>query len=233
MHGKRVPVVHRDLNAKNILLSRDFKAKIADLGQAEALELVGQLQLSSTPGNIDHTAPEAIQHKSKYDSKLDIFSFGYIVIHKITEQYPAAADQFQLSANYTYLKLSEVERLKVFLDTMLKIPLLRQIAIQCLQMDAITRPTAAYICLQLEMYINQLKKEHPMLSQQYKQDKHSLWLSLQSQEIQLAEKEKMIKGQRNDYGDLTTKKDEYISSLELQLQDSKNKVQELEVTVLV
>ena len=63
LHGKRVPVVHRDLNAKNILLSKDFKAKIADLGQAKALELLGQLQLSSRPGNIDHTAPEAIQHK--------------------------------------------------------------------------------------------------------------------------------------------------------------------------
>ena len=54
LHSKRAPVVHRDLNAKNILLSKDFKAKIADLGQAKALELVGQLQLSSRPGNIDH-----------------------------------------------------------------------------------------------------------------------------------------------------------------------------------
>ena len=27
-------------------MSKDFKAKIADLGQAKALELVGQLQLS-------------------------------------------------------------------------------------------------------------------------------------------------------------------------------------------
>ena len=115
---------------------------------------------------------------------------------------------------------------------MLKIPLLRQIAIQCLQMEAITRPTAAYICLQLEGYINQLEQEHPMLSQQYKQDKHSLWLSIQSQEIQLAERYKIIKAQRNDYGDLTAKKDEYISSLELQLEDSKNKVQELEVTAI-
>ena len=130
------------------------------------------------------------------------------------------------------MKLSEVERRKVFLDTMLKIPLLRQIALQCLQMEAITRPNAAYICLQLEGYINQLKQEHPLLSQQYKQDKHSLWLLLKSQEIQLAEKYKIIKGQRNDYGDLAAKKDEYISSLELQLEDSKNKVQELEVTAI-
>ena len=135
------------------MLSKDFKAKIADLWQARALELVGQLQLFSAPGNINHTAPEAISHKPKYDSKIGILSFGCIVIHTVTEQYPAATDQFQESGNFTYLKLSEVERRKVFLDKMLKTTLLRQITIQCLQMDAITRSAAAYVCSELERYL--------------------------------------------------------------------------------
>ena len=71
---------------------------------------------------------------------------------------------------------------------MLKTPLLRRITIQCLQMDAITRPTAAYICSELEQYIDQLEQENPVLTQQYKEDRHSLWMSLKSQEVQLAEK---------------------------------------------
>ena len=116
---------------------------------------------------------------------------------------------------------------------MLKAPLLRQITIQCLQTDAITRPTAAYICLELEQYIDQLEQENPVLTQQYKEDMHSLWLSLRSQEVQLAEQDVVIKDQRSDHGDITAKKDEYISLLESQLQDSKKKYKNLKLLLLV
>ena len=231
LHGKRDPVIHRHLKAKNILLSEDFKAKIAGLGQAKALEMVGKLQLSSNPGDIDHTAPEATHHKPTYDSKIDIFSFGCIVIHTITEEYPKPANQFQKSIDSTYFKISETERRKVFLDKMLIVPLLQQITIQCLQMDPFTRPTATYICLELEKYICQLETEYPALAEQHKQDRHSLCMSLQSQEVRLMEKEKFFEGQRSIHNDMIAKKDKYISSLELQLQDSNKKLQELEVTV--
>ena len=183
LHGKKDPVVHRDLNAKNILLSEDFKAKIADLGQAKALEMVKKLQLSTTPGNIDHTAPEANQYKPKYDSKIDIFSFGCIVIHTITEEYPKPADQFQKSIDSTYLKVSEIERRRKLLDKMLNVTLLQKITIQCLEMNPNTRPTATDICSKLEKYICQLETEYPVLAEQHKQDRHSLCLSLQSQEV--------------------------------------------------
>ena len=228
LHGKKDPVVHRNLNAKDILLSKDFKAKIADLGQAKALEVAGKLQLSTTPGNIDHTAPEATQHKPKYDFKIDIFSFGCIVIHTITEEYPKPAYPFQESIDSTYLKLSEIERRRKFLDKMLNVCLLQQITIQCLQMDPTSRPTATYICSELERYIDQLEIEYPVLAEQHKQDRLSLCLSLQSQKAQLIEKEKLFVGQRSSHNDMIAKKDKYISSLELQLQDSSKKLQELD-----
>ena len=232
LHGKKDPVVHRDLNAKNILLSKDFSAKIGDLGQAKALEMVAKLQLSPTPGNIDHTAPETKQNMPQYGSKIDIFSFGCIVVHTITEEYPKPTDQFQESGRFMYLKLSETERRKVFLDKMLKVPLLRQITIQCLEMDPNTRPTATYICLELDRYIDQLEIEHPVLAEQHKQDKHSLFMSLQSQEVRLTEKEKLFEGQRSIHNDMIAKKDENISSLRSQLQDSSNKLEELDFTIL-
>ena len=103
------------------MLSKDFKAEITDLGQVRALELVGQLQLSSRPGNIDHTAPEAIPHKSKHDSKIDMFYLAALyIIHTVTEQYP---DQFLQQSVNAYLMLSEVERRKAFVNNMLKTPL--------------------------------------------------------------------------------------------------------------
>ena len=232
LHGKKDPVVHRDLNAKQILLSKDFSAKIGDLRQAKTLEMVVKLQLSPTPGNIDHTAPEANQYKPKYDSKIDIFSFGCIVIHIITEEYPKPIDQFQKSADSTYLKVSEIERRRTFLDKMLNVTLLQQITVQCLQMDPNTRPTAIYICSELEKYIDQLKIEYPVLAEQHKQDRLSLCLALQSQEVRLTKKEKLFEEQKSIQSDMIAKKDKYISSLELQLQDSSNKLEELDFTIL-
>lgn len=103
-------------------------------------------------------APETLQHKPTYDSKLDVFSFGCTAIHIVTEEFPKPTDQFEESmessvdggsSRFLFLKVSEVKRRQYFFDLMLSTPLLRQIAMQCLQDKPIERPTASYICTEL------------------------------------------------------------------------------------
>ena len=85
VHNQKKPMCHRDLNANNILLTKNLMAKIGDLGQARALELVNEnTQLTTTPVNPLHMPPEALVHKPWYDSSY-IFSFGCIIIHTVTE----------------------------------------------------------------------------------------------------------------------------------------------------
>lgn len=90
LHNMRPPIVHRDLTASNILLNKDsLRAKIADLGNARMIE-PDQLSrtLSKSPGTLVYMPPESTGNNPKYDSSLDIFSFGHLALHTIIEIFP-------------------------------------------------------------------------------------------------------------------------------------------------
>ena len=217
LHNKKKPIFHRDLTANNILLNEYLVAKIADLGQARALELIDEKQLSTAPGNPLHMPPEALESKPRYNSMLDIFSFGCITIHTITEKLPIPTDQFeQLEDGNVFKKRTEAERRQQYLDLMDDCSELQAIAMQCIKDTPIARPNAYQVCNKLQEYIEQIEKEFPALAEQYKQDKLSLMCSNEETKKELKEKhENNIK-----------EKEECISLLESQLHDSRNKMEQ-------
>jgi serine/threonine protein kinase len=90
LHGKSPPIVHCDLTARNVLVNKaSMFAKIADLGNALMID-PAQLSntLSQTPGTLLYMPPEAILCKPKYDSMLDMFSFGHLGLFAATQKYP-------------------------------------------------------------------------------------------------------------------------------------------------
>jgi len=103
-------------------------AKIADLGQAKALEKLSKAQeMSTAPGNQFYMALEAIVHEPTYDSKLDIFSFGCTVIYLVTEKFPRPTDQYvKLHDTETFKQVSKADRRQEFLNLMVGITLLCQ-----------------------------------------------------------------------------------------------------------
>ena len=219
LHNKKKPIFHRDLNANNILLNEYLVAKISDLGQARALELMGdKTQLSTAPGNILHMPPEALVPKPIYDSSLDIFSFGCITIHTVTEKLPIPTDQFvraELNVNM-FVKRPEVERRQEYLDLMNDYLELQSIAIRCLDEPPSKRPSACEICDELQKYIQQLEKKFPGLYKQHKQDKLSL---IYSNEVS---KEEMQSKHENEIKE----KEECISLLQSQLSNNKTKMEQ-------
>ena len=87
LHTRDPPVVHRDLSARNVLLTSSLVAKISDLGCARIVNLrPGQLaRLTHIPGTQVYMPPEAFYDPPRYGPQLDIFSFGHLALFTITQ----------------------------------------------------------------------------------------------------------------------------------------------------
>ena len=87
LHTRNPPIVHRDLSARNVLLTSSLEAKIGDLGNARIINLQpGQLaRLTCVPGALSYMPPEAFGDCPQYGSQLDIFSFGHLALFTLTQ----------------------------------------------------------------------------------------------------------------------------------------------------
>ena len=98
MHGLDPPVVHRDLATKNILLTVDGRAKIADLGVAKAFATGSDMYATHVPGTPVYAAPETypvirqfqVVDGAKYGPKVDVFSFGVVLMAMVLGHEPMA-----------------------------------------------------------------------------------------------------------------------------------------------
>ena len=92
MHGHSPPVIHRDLTARNILIIQgSLRAKIGDLGNALCMTDLATVtnSLSRIPGTLLYMPPEAFEYgRPKYDSMLDMFSFGHLALFAMIQEFP-------------------------------------------------------------------------------------------------------------------------------------------------
>ena len=86
------PIVHRDISSANVLLEQlplsRWRAKVTDYG---SVNLVRQLN-TENPGGPAYAAPEANNPRLQ-SSKMDIFSFGALVLEMLTGQLPTPEDR--------------------------------------------------------------------------------------------------------------------------------------------
>ena len=146
--------MHRDLTANNVLLTSDMMAKIADLGQARIIDrnpaqLARSNPWTKCPGNVAHMPPEALLDTPTYDAALDVFSFGVVMLHTLTQEWPEpSADRVPGPGGYRLVK--EVERWSRYLNK-IDNPLLKPLVIQCLNDTAELRPSAGDLVGALDM----------------------------------------------------------------------------------
>ena len=81
------PIIHRDISSANVLLepgpSNSWRAKVSDYG---SVNLLGRLR-TVTPGNPTYAAPEA-ENTALQSPKMDIFSFGVLLVEMCSAQFP-------------------------------------------------------------------------------------------------------------------------------------------------
>ena len=82
-------VVHRDLKPENLLLSHDYKLKIADFGLSARLDGDQGTGIHySSVGTRQYQAPEVLEQRSYRGDRVDIFSMGVILFTMVTGAMP-------------------------------------------------------------------------------------------------------------------------------------------------
>ena len=98
------PIVHRDISSANVLLEdlphRNWKAKLTDYG---SVNIICQLH-TENPGSPAYAAPEA-SNPCLQSPKMDIFSFGALLLEMLTGQLPAPDDRRKLLCRVHHKKL--------------------------------------------------------------------------------------------------------------------------------
>jgi hypothetical protein len=151
LHSRTRAVIHRDLTARNVLLNSALVAKIADMGNSQIVESSALLTASQVPGTLVYMPPEAMNSSAKYNTSLDIFSFGHLSLFTATQVFPGNL----LPANYQHPKTgkivgyTEVERRREYMG-ILETKLTKSHALvglikKCLTFDPTGRPSASNV----------------------------------------------------------------------------------------
>ena len=159
LHSK--DIVHRDLTARNILLTESLTAKVADLGMARLLSLrAGRRAATMTkaPGNANYMPPEACdgnEYVAQYGKAIDSFSVGHLILFTITQKFlePKKSTYYDKICNKPQAR-TEVERREDSFTAAHELigedhPLTR-LAVRCLHDDPEKRPTALKIMQHVE-----------------------------------------------------------------------------------
>lgn len=160
LHGCTPMVLHRDLHPKNVLIDRaSMTAKLADFGVAKVLVNDPKLMLSRQPGHPAFMPPEVADDqpalpKTGYHDRIDVFSFGGVVITMMTHDWPrvkpAAVITEREKIAFTEYERREASLAKFTNEQQCFLPLVEW----CLQNEPQQRPTS----VQLADRINEIIK---------------------------------------------------------------------------
>ena len=148
LHQRHPPIIHRDLTARNVLLTVHYTAKISDLGMSKPLE---KQRLTTNPGNFIIMPPEAHEHNPVYDHTIDIFSFGCLILHILTGQIPKPTKEFVPNPKdpESFVKVSEWDRRASYVEEATDHYLL-DIAKHCLKDKPSERPNITHVVQKLQ-----------------------------------------------------------------------------------
>ena len=153
-------LIHRDLTANNVLMIAGVRAKVTDFGMSKLARVNPRVTpMTLCPGNLQYMSPEALEEPPSYTEKLDIFSFGVLLVQIMTRQFPDAGPRFQVVNDPRYpdgnfrIVVPETQRRSAHLKLIIGTHPLKAMALNCLKGKERERPSAQ----QLSNSLSELK----------------------------------------------------------------------------
>lgn len=201
LHTRDPPIIHKDLTSKNVLVSEGIEVKIADLCVAR---LVPPNQYTQSSHSLDFL-PCMDGLASDIGKEEDVFSFGCIIIHTFSHQWPTPSESLVTSNDPDEKVLpdssSELDRRMQYINRVpstvkdVVIPLVTS----CLENDPVDRPTAEEVCDQLETLVVNRKCTLPdnlleahLVLQETQQKVEQQVMELGEREIELGDKKSQL-----------------------------------------
>ena len=164
LHQHSPPVIHRDLSANNVLLTPGMTAKISDLGVAKILDLnPSQMRtMTQTPGTQCYMPPKALVPRPRYSTKVDVFSFGVLMVHLFSGQWPFPTEAVIVDPqdDSRVIPQTETDRRQEYLDAIARDHPLMNLMLGCLHNSPARRPEAVEILTQ----VSRVAAQFPSLS---------------------------------------------------------------------
>ena len=153
LHQHDPPIIHRDLSANNVLLTCGMTAKISDLGVAKMLDFspAQMSTMTNGPGTLCYMPPEAIEENARYNCTIDAFSYGVLMVHLFSGQwpFPKAAAIVDPQDDSRVIPLTEADRRQEKLDAIGRDHPLMTLILRCLHNSPARRPEAVEILTQV------------------------------------------------------------------------------------
>ena len=146
LHSLVPPVIHRDLNDKNVMLTKEGLVKVGDLGQSRLKDVNKDYFSTGQPGAVPFMPPEALQDTARYNEKIDTFSVGVLMLEVATQQSP----QVRLTGIGT---VSELKRREADLSKLLEDHPLKPLILECLKDNPKERPDMGTLMEKLQTLI--------------------------------------------------------------------------------
>ncbi|XP_049385689.1 rust resistance kinase Lr10-like isoform X3 [Solanum stenotomum] len=153
--GCDIQILHFDIKPHNILLDENFIPKLSDFGLAKSYPTDKSIvTLTAARGTIGYVAPELINRSiGPISYKADVYSFGMLLIDILGLKTNSAAREdmsSQYFPHWIYDQLDKGKEIEVLDETHDDVKKLTLVALWCIQMNPLDRPSMTKVVEMLE-----------------------------------------------------------------------------------
>uniref|UniRef100_M1AQ67 Kinase n=1 Tax=Solanum tuberosum TaxID=4113 RepID=M1AQ67_SOLTU len=153
--GCDIQILHFDIKPHNILLDENFIPKLSDFGLAKSYPTDKSIvTLTAVRGTIGYVAPELINRSiGPISYKADVYSFGMLLIDIVGLKTNSAAREdmsSQYFPHWIYDQLDKGKEIEVLDETHDDVKKLTLVALWCIQMNPLDRPSMTKVVEMLE-----------------------------------------------------------------------------------